>query len=330
MKGSLLLLLLFACCVGCQPVQPDNGWVLSTGAARLAAIGPQTPTGDQGLFFYNSATGSAVFGSIVNHTQYQDIRGYSTSVLGTDWTHIIPFQGRLICYNSNTGQVSFFDGVTLTRKPLAIRKGFTHLVPIQDKYVLLYNSTNGVAVWGYFSALDFVQTSANNFSTGWLQIISPTDQNHVVFWKPGPADASRGMGEGVIAEGNVTNGIFSQTASYHPWYYYFLRLQPYKSGYYILSVDGQDPYLTEGFTLGTLTDLNASFLNTPPGISHFSIGHVWTHYTYANRDILFYDAASGNTTIVDTHNALRGDQFTKTAQTGFSLGWTHIIPIHFN
>ena len=329
MKTTLLLLLAFVMCAGCQPPQVEYASGLSTAAARLTAIGPQTPTGDQGLFFYNSVTGSAVFGSIVNHTAYQDIRAYSPSLLGTDWTNIIPFQGRLICYNANTGAVSFFDGVTLTRKPFAMRKGFTHLVPIQDKYVLLYNSTNGVAVWGYFTAQDFVQTSANSFSTGWVQIIAPTDQNQVVFWKPGPGAANNNVGGGVMVLGTVTNGIFTQTETDYPWFYNFFQFLPYKSGHYIQASVGVVPSQTEFFTLGTIYELLGSFYNTPPGISHFGIGHVWTDYVYLNRDMFFYDAPSGYVTILDTHDSLYS-QFTRSVQTGFSTGWTHIVPIRFN
>jgi streptogramin lyase len=103
-----------------------------------------------GIFWYNSQTGSGVLGkldSAGNHTSFK------TSSYSKGWTHIINTPNGILWYNTQTGAGALgqFDsaGNYTNAKTLYFSPGWTNIVSTPEG-IIWYNARNGSAVVGRF------------------------------------------------------------------------------------------------------------------------------------------------------------------------------------
>jgi hypothetical protein len=101
-----------------------------------------------GIFWYNSQTGSGVLGKLDNtgnHTSFK------TSAYSKGWTHIINTPNGILWYNSQTGAgaVGQFDSVGnyTNTKTLNFSAGWTNIVSTPEG-IIWYNARTGSAVVG--------------------------------------------------------------------------------------------------------------------------------------------------------------------------------------
>lgn len=120
-------------------VHPDR-W-FSTGWTHTI----DTPNG---IFWYNSQTGSGVLGRLDgagNHTSFK------TNAYSKGWTHIVNTPKGVLWYNSQTGAgaIGQFDsaGNYTNTKILSFSTGWTHIVSTPEG-LIWYNAKTGSAVIG--------------------------------------------------------------------------------------------------------------------------------------------------------------------------------------
>ncbi|MFN8357092.1 MAG: hypothetical protein U0Y10_21740 [Spirosomataceae bacterium] len=132
---------------------------------------PQTSDGSPGFLFYNSSSGQAVFGEVVNNT-YRDIRALGS--IGNSWTHVVPYQGMLFLVSSANGPGALFDGKQIIKNfPGGSFVGWTHITPINDQWLLFYNANTGAFEFGQIQNTNYqALLRGTNFSTGWSTILS--------------------------------------------------------------------------------------------------------------------------------------------------------------
>ncbi len=269
---------------------------------------PQTSASKQGFMFYNSSNGVATFGE-VNAVGYKDIKAYN-ALLGAGWTQVVPYKGQLFCYNVTSGKSMMFDGVKVVKEYTDFANGWSHIVPIEDKYLLFYNDKTGAGAWGKFDNNVFTQIANSAYSIGWASITAAGNQLHFYM-----KDAS-----GTIAVGNFDGTKFTQTSSGKILTPSF-KFYPFGSNKMIWYIAANNA--SEG-TIG-LTEINNGAATN--AISFYKTGLLGTNvYSSSDDWMLFYSgsklescAISGNSKATLT-----------TLQTSLSTGWTHIVPIKFN
>jgi hypothetical protein len=282
----------------------------TTDPAPVIEKAPQTSALKQGFMFYNSSNGVATFGEVTN-VGYKDIKAYNT-LLGAGWTKVVPYKGQLYCYNASSGKSMMFDGVKVVKEYTDFAAGWSHIIPIEDKYLLFYNDKSGAAAWGKFDSNVFTQITSNTFSAGWTSIAASANQ---LFFFMGDAAAT-------TAVGNFDGTKFTQTSTVKiltPGFKFYPFGLNKIAWYDARSSSGSD----EG-NVG-LTEINngkatytSSFYNTAlKGANVYSSSEDWMLFYSGNK--MESCAISGNAKASLT-----------TLQTSLSTGWTHIVPIKFN
>jgi hypothetical protein len=265
---------------------------------------PQTSTLKQGFMFYNSDNGVATFGEVTN-VGYKDIKAYS-GLLGAGWTQVVPYKGQLFCYNATSGKAMMFDGVKVVKEYTDFSNSWSHIIPIDDKYLLFYNDKTGAGAWGKFDNNVFAQITSNAFSAGWTSIVA--SGNQIFFYMNNASSA--------VAVGNFDGTKFTQTISTR------ILVAGYK--FYPFGLNKTIWYdITQG--LMGLTEVSNGLVSYPSGFYTTALKGA-NVYSSSEDWMLFYSGNKMESCAI-TGNAKAS---LTTLQTSLSTGWTHIVPIKFN
>jgi hypothetical protein len=271
---------------------------------------PQTSDASKGFMFYNSANGVATFGEVTN-AGYKDIKAYE-ALLGAGWTQVVPYKGQLFCYNATSGKAMMFDGVKVVKEYTDFSNSWSHIVALDDKYLLFYNKVSGAAAWGKFDNNIFTQITSNAFSSGWTSIVA--FGSSVWFYTDAPA--------GTTAVGNFDGTKFTQTltSKVEPR----LTFLPFGDKRVCWYSD-----LTKSANTGFmgLYDINGAG----------TVATIQTVYLYRSTFAFSASATNENFLIFYGNGKLETLKITNNntaalanTQTNLSGGWTHIVPIKFN
>jgi hypothetical protein len=270
---------------------------------------PQTSASKQGFMFYNSSNGVATFGEVTN-VGYKDIKAYE-GLLGVGWTQVIPYKGHLFCYNATNGKAMIFDGVKVIQEFSNFAAGWSHIIPVEDKYLLFYNDKSGAGTWAKFDNFTtLTQISTNAFSPGWASISAAGNQLHFYM-----KDVS-----GTIAVGNFDGTKFTQTSSGKILTPSF-KFYPFGSNKVIWYIAANNA--SEG-TVGLAEISNGAATNA---ISFYQTALKGTNLYSSSEDWMLFYSGSKLESCAITGNS---KATLTTLQTSLSTGWTHIVPIKFN